>query len=547
MTEERGKGTPLSAKRPLPWELEFEALQRKIDRVGPAEAPSQGRPVLIWTMTGGSMAHLEIGAFTALALGRRGIPSLNVVCDGTLSGCILHTVTDGRTLSEWAGICGNCRHISQTCLERAGLPYCWLGELLSPSDVRRAREQAAEAGLPGLLDRRAEGVRAGLHALASLARYYRSPASRLCAPGADAVAREFFFASLVNAQAARKALERYAPRGFYSSHGVFADWGPSYELALRSGIPCARYKQTALRGRFMVRRDTPEDCRDANFLTAGEWAAVRDRGITSSEEAALDELLEEYASGRTVEAQIFSRGKSEERNLRQELGLDGSRPAWGVFLHNFWDFHLLAGRTVYPDIMEWVADTLRIISEVPDVQWLIKTHPVGVAFKSRFDFAELLAELDAPLPPHVILVPSERRINNFALQELLSGCVTIRGSAGLEMALQGKPAILAGEAHYGGKGFTLDARDREHYRELLRRAARIPLLRPEQRRLARVYGHDFFLRRPVDLSAWRGAESGWPRGLAALCDSPGSRFDALADRIVGPDPAHNTRNIPMEG
>ena len=515
------------------WEREFETLQRKIAVASPLESDCPGAPVLIWTVTGGAMAHLEMGIFTALALGREGVPGLNVICDGTLSGCILHEATSGKPLSEWHAICRNCIHISESCLSQAGLSYIRMGDLVSPAERAEAREAAGEVTLADLMGQEYAGIKVGLHAQASLARYYRCPASRVQAADATDVAREFLYAAIVNAMASRNAIERYAPQAFYSSHGLFADWGPSFDVAVHSGIRCVRYKSSAVRGKILVKQATPTDMRDVNYLKEREWEAVRDRGIDETREKALDRLLEEYASGRTVQYDIFSKSKSEENALREDLGINGTSPVWAVYLHNFWDFHLLMGRMAYPDIMDWVRDTLQVIAGVDNVHWLIKTHPVGISYNSQYDFDELLAELSFPLPGHVTLVPSERRINNMALQELLSGCVTIRGSAGLEMALQGKPAILAGEAHYSGKGFTLDARDREHYRSMLRNAANIPLLTAEQLRLARIYGADYFFRRPLVLSTWCNSDTKWPGGKGVYAEALQRQFENVAAKILG--------------
>ena len=56
--------------------------------------------------------------------------------------------------------------------------------------------------------------------------------------------------------------------------------------------------------------------------------------------------------------------------------------------------------------------------------------------------------------------------NPFDFFQLVDGDVTVYGTSGLELALLGKPVILAGEAHYGGKGFTYDGLSQNSYKEL---------------------------------------------------------------------------------
>ncbi|MEF2144720.1 MAG: hypothetical protein V3573_04675 [Desulfovibrionaceae bacterium] len=484
------------------WEREFETLQRKIAVASPLESDCPGAPVLIWTVTGGAMAHLEMGIFTALALGREGVPGLNVICDGTLSGCILHEATSGKPLSEWHAICRNCIHISESCLSQAGLSYIRMGDFVSPAERAEAREAAGEATLADLADREYQGIKVGLHAKASLVRYYRCPAARIQAADVDEVAREFLYAAIVNAMATRNAIERHAPQAFYSSHGLFSDWGPSLDVATRSGLRSVLYRASPVRGKVLVKEASSGDDLGPNFISESEWEALKKQGISTEQDAELRAVLSEYASGKTVQNDIFSSKSWEGNELQQLLGLSQDLSVWAVFLHNFWDFHLLTGQMVYDDLIDWVRETMEIIAAVDSVQWVIKSHPVALVQHYNYGLKELCEEFFPHLPKHITFVPSQERINNIRLQALCSGCVTIRGTAGFEMALQGKPTILAGEAHYGGKGFTLDVRDREHYKRLLRSAAQLPLLTAEQVRHARTYAYDYYVRRPVDVFPW---------------------------------------------
>ena len=112
-----------------------------------------------------------------------------------------------------------------------------------------------------------------------------------------------------------------------------------------------------------------------------------------------------------------------------------------------------------------------------DATWLQKFTPRGkrsMWSKINRDKVQRLIERTFPhLPDHVRVIPAEEDISPANLYQLIDGGVTVYGTAGLEIALVGKPVIVAGEAHYGGLGFTYEGLNPVSYHALLRRAASI--------------------------------------------------------------------------
>ena len=87
--------------------------------------------------------------------------------------------------------------------------------------------------------------------------------------------------------------------------------------------------------------------------------------------------------------------------------------------------------------------------------------------------------------------------------------VTVYGTGGLELSLLGKPVICAGEAHYGGKGFTYDGLTVQSYRQFLRQAPQLGLLSDEQKTRALKYAVVYFLRRQIPLSVVDDPATSW--------------------------------------
>jgi len=73
----------------------------------------------------------------------------------------------------------------------------------------------------------------------------------------------------------------------------------------------------------------------------------------------------------------------------------------------------------------------------------------------------------------------------------------------------GKPVILAGQAHYGAKGFTLDASSQTDYVGMLEHAAALAPLSPEQTALARRYAYWYFVQRQIPIRAIDLGQGHW--------------------------------------
>lgn len=93
--------------------------------------------------------------------------------------------------------------------------------------------------------------------------------------------------------------------------------------------------------------------------------------------------------------------------------------------------------------------------------------------------------------------------------QFIDGGITVYGTAGLELALMGKPVILAGEAHYGNKGFTHDAKSIDEYRELLYNTGKIKKLTEKQLQYAKRYAYCYFIQRQIPLLVLSDPETGW--------------------------------------
>jgi len=205
--------------------------------------------------------------------------------------------------------------------------------------------------------------------------------------------------------------------------------------------------------------------------------------------------------------QVGVKEKSREQ-ICEELGIDSARPLAGVFSSVLWDANLFYGTDLFKDNGEWFVETIKAACANPNLNWLIKLHPVNTWKRELEGVTGELAEIKmirekiGELPPHVKLLLPDCGISTFSLFQHADYGVIIRGTAGMEMPCFGKPVVTAGTGRYAGKGFTVDPSTKEEYLSVLASLHDMPALSPGIVELAKKHFYAYFALRPWVLKSF---------------------------------------------
>lgn len=269
------------------------------------------------------------------------------------------------------------------------------------------------------------------------------------------------------------------------------------DVALGRSVPICRFFSGVLEDHAFIKvADRPSEVR-AGVLTETEWERSKIIPLTLEQERDLDKYVERYKTTDAARQSYFNTVVPKRKELKRALRIPEDKPVWCVFTHLVWDA-VLSGEMVYSDVSEWLLDTCRLLEEASDVHWIVKVHPSEAVNRTAYGAMQLFSDyFKGSIPEHIVFLPPDFRINVFYIHELLSGGVTLFGTAGVELALLGKPVILAGDAHYANRGFTHDAHSINEYRRLIRIAGSLPPLSARERNLARAYAYNFFCERQI--------------------------------------------------
>jgi capsular polysaccharide biosynthesis protein len=478
-------------------------MRQLFERYAP---PVDRSPTILFWVPGGMPLLLHVEGVIAAALRLRGFNVHAIICDAPYRACVTREITTGVPLEKWADACAKCISRTRGVLDILGIPFSSIGDFVPEEKRAELREIANRATLSNVGELRHNGILVGHNVLSTITRFLQG--TRL--EEGDEIVKEYAYSALVSAEAAAKALDRFNPMRVFMSHGVYVDWGPALHTAFERGIPVTGWKASYLTARFFFRHVEDSKRIDFHKLSERAWNERKRRALSPEEDASLQEFLDRrYHQRVSFDMKQLREYTGEVEHFRTKYNLDPKKPVWGVMAHINWDSVSDYSPMAYPSFDEWMIDTINHISRITDVQWLVKVHPIEADDNPAAGVQHLVQTHFPDLPPHVRVIPAEEGISPLEFFQLVDGGVTVYGTAGLELALQGKPVILAGEAHYGGKGYTYDGLDIESYRELLQRASTLGPLSDDQTQLARMYAYSYFVQRQIPLPPVRDPNSIW--------------------------------------
>ena len=263
------------------------------------------------------------------------------------------------------------------------------------------------------------------------------------------------------------------------------------------------------------------------------WEDVADRPLDERQDAHLDEYLEgaetgpipSTTSGRepTTRRRIGGRGQADRRVLGRDLGLRRTRRAAGLRFHPG-----LAGRRRRPGAP---AAPGRVV---------LRVHPAGTrqwGKQTREPVEGYLAQAHPDLPPNLTVIGSKDPRRSYPLMEACDLGLVLTSTTGLELALLGKPVIVAGQVHYRDRGFTLDPSSAEEFDKMVNHALEHPQSVGADVALARRYAHALFFTWPMSFpqvtEPYAGLARIRPRHRAELADGADRDLDRICDGILG--------------
>ncbi len=121
----------------------------------------------------------------------------------------------------------------------------------------------------------------------------------------------------------------------------------------------------------------------------------------------------------------------------------------------------------------WIEMTLEYAARHPEIDWIIRVHPnsrVQVHLPVGYGDVRYFESLSGCLPPNVEMIPAESPLSTYALMDAAHVGLMYTSLVGIEMAMFGKPVVLASRTFYEDVAPILAVRNVDDYFSLLDQA-----------------------------------------------------------------------------
>ncbi len=386
-------------------------------------------------------------------------------------------------------------------------------EILAEAGVEAGRVLADAPDLEALANLEINGFRTGRNVQSRVVRKFRVGRLDAGSPEQMDELRYVLAESLAVSRVASRLLDDLKPDLVVFLEKGYTPAGEVYDACLLKGVDTIQWLGAPQSDHLLFKRYSLATRADHPFaLGADTWDRLRSAPWSpAQDQLVVDRIASHYQNGAWYNRQQLQTGKRimPPEEVRSKLGVRPDRKVAVIFAHILYDATFFYGESLYPDYEQWLIETVRGAIANPELDWVVKVHPVNV-WRSRMDGvpmeqieAQVLRREFGELPAHVSLMPANTEINTYSLFDAIDFGLTVRGTIGMELPCFGVPVVTAGTGRYSGHGFTIDPESREAYQEILSRLHEQAPLSDEQRRLARQYAFGAFFLRPFPTVSFR--------------------------------------------
>jgi len=279
------------------------------------------------------------------------------------------------------------------------------------------------------------------------------------------IQRSFLKSAVVMAETLERIITIKQYDGLFMVNGVFFAEAIAIQLAERYEIPYICYEYSFRNYHLLLSpNDSIKDMRLDKW-----WLQYKDIALSTAENAALDSYLESRKGPGDTRLELWPTIKSDRKSIIAKLRLDLERPIAVLFSNKPGDTNFYGRQAIFQDMLDWISETIKFVSTIPESQLVIRVHPAETkgSWRSNQPIEPALRDLFPVLPSNIIIVPSESPISSYVLMEVATVGLSYISTTGLEMTLIGKPVIIGANAPYSQKGFTYDPGTKEEYFQLL--------------------------------------------------------------------------------
>lgn len=169
---------------------------------------------------------------------------------------------------------------------------------------------------------------------------------------------------------------------------------------------------------------------------------------------------------------------------RDPIQISESEAVVGMFTNLIWDASLEAENCPYPEVFNWIQDTIEYFQNQEVKKLIIKTHPAERVRGTNEPVGKWIRD-NYTLASNITILDPDTSVNTYQLLTQIDASIVYNSTVGFESVYLDTPVITGGDTHYRNVGISCDPTTKVEYLELLENISELTVQESQRRRVRR--------------------------------------------------------------
>ena len=192
-----------------------------------------------------------------------------------------------------------------------------------------------------------------------------------------------------------------------------------------------------------------------------------------------------------IDNKKFYKKFNSKKDFKNYFNFKNSNPVTLILSHEMTDGTFANSWNLFKNDAEWLKHTLKTISKIKNVNFIIKQHPSEKYYNSKITTKKIFKEFIIDKKSNIKLFPDNYDVNS--LTNYIDLSITSHGSAGYEYPAKSIPTIICGETFYSGLGFNIEPKSISEYTKIIINIPRIKKLNKFKTDRAKIFWYIFLI------------------------------------------------------
>lgn len=277
------------------------------------------------------------------------------------------------------------------------------------------------------------------------------------------ICKKIFLSALQNVVNFSKAINDYKPQKIITINGKNIQTGALYELSKYKNIDS--YTWDVFNQGFKCMFSKNEIAHNQN-ISHDLWLELSKNTLSNDDKFKVKDYMKNQMLGLNTTFKFHD--VSSETDLEiifNSLQFDNNQKIISIFPNQDWNSTALCLDDVYKNQYDFLENMILLSRDLPNYNFVLRPHPVDAVsnkhIRSTRPFNIYLNEkFQDEIPKNFLILKPNSKLNSYILAKKSSHRIVYTSTLGLEFSFLRLKTIVAGQAFYKNRGFTIDLKNK---------------------------------------------------------------------------------------